>query len=128
MGQACVLQLCAFVSDPQPTPPLVAEVTTVRDCVCVPDPHVSEHAPKEPQVLRTQSTGQACVLQDCVLVSVGHPTPPLAAPVVIVRAWVCTPVPHVSEQAPNEPQPLTTQLTGHAESVQVDDSVVDPEQ
>ncbi len=44
----------------------------------------------------------------------GHATPPFAAATVTVRVCVWMPEPHDEEQAPNTPNALTTQLTGHA--------------
>lgn len=112
-GHGSTLQDWVLVNDPHATPPFEADVTTVRDCVCTPEPHDFEHEPNEPHVPRTQSTGQACILQLCVFVKLGQDTPPLDTLVVMLRDCVCTPDPQVSEHPPNALQLLTMQSTGH---------------
>ncbi len=51
------------VCDPDNTdehaPPFAAGVVTVRDCVCVPPPHVAVHVDHADQALSTHGVGQA---------------------------------------------------------------------
>ncbi len=107
-----MLHVCVLVSAGHATPPLAADMLTVRACVCDPEPHETEQDPNVPQSETTQSTGHDCVLHACVLVSAGQAVPP-GGLVVIVLDAVCTPIPQEAEQDPNEPHDPTTQSTGH---------------
>jgi len=117
-----VLQACSCVRAGHGTPPKAAATATVRVDVCRPRPQVLEQADHAAQPLTTQLTGHGCVLQlwDCD--NAGHAVPPCAAATVTVRVCVCTPPPHVLEQADHADQPLTTHWMGQGWELQICDS------
>jgi hypothetical protein len=90
-----------------------ASVVTVRVCVRVPEPHVTEHDDHVAQLLTTHDTGQQPKPQLAVSESCGHAAPPLAGETVIVRVRVLLAiVPHVAEQAAHAVHSDTSQLIG----------------
>jgi hypothetical protein len=63
----------------------------VRERLWRPIPQVLLHAPHDDQSSNTQSTGQACWLQERASVPCAHALPPFAG-AVIVRERCCVPV------------------------------------
>jgi hypothetical protein len=80
----------------------------------VPPPQLVEHSLQPDQRLTWQSTGHACTLQDCCIISSGHAAPPLAAATNTDRVADCMPPPQVAEQADHPDHADTTQLMAHA--------------
>jgi len=78
----------------------------------MPEPHVLEHDPHDPQYVHEQSTGQLCVLHDVVEVEdPEHWRPPLYGPFFdLERLFV--PVSHDLEHDPHDLQFSHEQSTG----------------
>jgi hypothetical protein len=72
-------------------PPLATSVVIVRERDFVPSPQDLEHGCHASQSDKTQSTGQACWLQERASVPCAHALPPFAG-AVIVRERCCVPV------------------------------------
>jgi hypothetical protein len=87
--------------------------------VWTPPPQSWEQVEKAVQPERTQSMGQACVLQVLEAEGVGQVTPPLAAEVTTERVLVWEPVPQDLVHAPYLDQPETLQSMGQAYVLQV---------
>jgi len=107
-AQAAALHVCVASRAGHAAPPLDAGVSTLRDCVDLPPPHVAEHGDHVDQALTLQSTGhgQAC---DCD--KLGHAAPPLAGCVMMVRVCVCD-TPQALGHTDHADHSLTLQLTG----------------
>jgi hypothetical protein len=104
----------------QAVPPLAAGVLTEYDCVCVPLPHVTEHAPHDPHdPTQLVAAGHAPLLHACdceAPFEAAQAVPPLAAGVLTEYDRVCVPLPHVTEHAPHDPHD-PTQLVAAAATV-----------
>jgi hypothetical protein len=74
-------------------PPKAGYVSTLRERVRSPVPHVREHAPQSPNVSIAQSTGQFSMWHPCVSCMSGHTAFWNSGRRLIVR--VCEPPPHV---------------------------------
>jgi hypothetical protein len=110
VGHAAVLHTrCDSVGHSRP--PCAALRCTVTWRICLPPPHDVEHGPQTCCV-KSQCTGQGCVLQLRSSVSGLQPSPPCAARTVTERERVCTPPPHSSLQCPKAPKSATAQSMG----------------
>lgn len=114
VGQAWVLQASDLeASWVQAAPPLAALVTMVRVADRDPVPQFALQELQALQVLQTQLTGQAWVLQASdLVVSPVQAAPPLAAWVAMEREADRVPEPQLAEQALHAPHSRQAQLTG----------------
>lgn len=114
VGQAWVLQASDLeASWVQAAPPLAALVTMVRVADRDPVPQFALQELQALQVLQTQLTGQAWVLQASdLVVSPVQAAPPLAAWVAMEREADRVPGPQLAEQALHAPHSRQAQLTG----------------
>jgi hypothetical protein len=76
MGQGWVLQFCSAETGSQALPPWATLVMMDLERVWTPPPQSWEQVEKAVQPERTQSMGQACVLQVLEAEGVGQATPP----------------------------------------------------
>lgn len=115
MGQACWLQASVSRSDPlHGAPPLAGYVRMLLLRVWLPPPQVAEQPLKPRQVSQTQSTAQACELQDCMSWALPEQfAPPLAAATAMTRTRVWFPPAQEALQALKAPQDPQAQSTGH---------------
>jgi hypothetical protein len=125
-GHEPLLQTCVWLVSPQAAPPWAIGVAIARERVCVPAPHVLEHAPHVSHGASTQSMGQASLLHDWVPLRYGHTWPPSDASVMIVRERLWLPPPHVFVHVLHVLNSDTVQCTGHPPRLQVPCSVVAP--
>jgi hypothetical protein len=73
------------------------------------------HADHAEKVDVTQWIGQAPSLHACVSDECRHAVPPCMGDVIVVRECERVPAPHECEQLLHEPQPDSSQLTGHGD-------------
>ena len=134
-GQAWMLQkpLISVVT-PQLAPPNLAGLIMERERVWRPPPvlpltsmfmlppHVTEHAPYEPQADIVQSTGHAAALQLRDSSRLGHTKPPCAARSMTERERTWVPPPQVLVHAVQRDQPPIWQWIGHGVLLQLSTS------
>ena len=116
-GQVCASQLWCASSVGQGAPPWAAEVDTWRKRLCVPPPHVREHANHAPHGLTLQSTGHAAALHTRWPFSDAQARPPCDAWRATARVRVCVPPPHELEHALQALHCAMRQSTGQAASL-----------
>jgi hypothetical protein len=130
IGHAAGAHASLSLSGGHEAPLHCASVVTVRVCVRVPLPHVTEHDDHVDQPLTTHDTGQQPKPQLDVSESSGQAAPPLAGCTVTVRVRVLVAdVPHVAEHAPHALHSDTSQCTGgggHAPSEHACWSLAEP--
>merc|ERR1712168_1722318 len=111
-GHISVLQSRVSTSAPShSSPPLDAGGSSgVRDLLCTPPPHVTEHSVHDVQVFHSQSIGHTILLQFasscCVSLQL----------LVRVRSFI--PVPHDCEQSPHSPHGVQLQTSQPSSSSQ----------
>ena len=134
-GQAWMLQKpLVSVVTPQLAPPNLAGLIMERERVWRPPPvlpltsmfmlppHVTEHAPYEPQADIVQSTGHAAALQLRDSSRLGHTKPPCAARSMTERERTWVPPPQVLVHAVQRDQPPIWQWIGHGVLLQLSTS------
>lgn len=113
-GQHCVLQLLESDAEPvQLGPPQLDGTATDLERLWVPPPQLTEHDPKDPQLLHPQPTGQHWVLHTLESeVEPVQPAPPQLAETATVldRSW--DPPPQLTEHDPKAPYAFHWQSTG----------------
>jgi len=97
-------------------PSLGSSLARVR--FCEPPPHDLVHVDQAVQLGTSQSTAQGKVLQGRVSWECGHAAPPNFG-ATLLRLRCCEPVPHDLVHVDQAPKVRTTQLTGHADRLQV---------
>jgi hypothetical protein len=93
------LQLEVSDVTPHDLPPSAVALMIERARVLVPLPQDKEHVPQLPQLLCTQSTGHASMLQGRYSVADGHALPPVTGSVLLRRNLI-SPLPHVRLHTP----------------------------
>jgi hypothetical protein len=97
-------------------------VTTLRERLCEPPPHVVLHSVHSTNEPTTQCTGQGARLQSLTSLTAPQAPPPLAAAVTTVRERVCVPASQLTEQSPQDVNSVRTQSTGQGSELHACDS------
>lgn len=111
-GQGATLHAADSVSAGQAVPPFDASVTTVRECVIAPPPHVAEQGPNASHWETMHETGHACVLHGSCSRRSGHGSPNICA-WTTERVRYLKPALHGAVHPDQAVHSDTSQSTGH---------------